>query len=103
MRRENVFGHPWSEKLWNIFCELFHYAHMLEETATNLAEVRLLFVELLLQAFQELSLESVDLFDIAKDGTKLLFSEHVGPLATLFDVTLRETETGSEPVAQTLN
>lgn len=74
---------------------------MLEEAAAYLAEVRLLLVELLLQAFQELSLESVDVFNIAKDGTKLLFVEHVCPLAALFDITLRETETGSEPDVQT--
>ncbi len=64
---------------------------MFEEAAANLAEVRLLLVELLLQTFQELPLESVDLFNIAKDGTKLLFIEHVCPFAALFDVTLKET------------
>lgn len=64
---------------------------MFKEAAADLAEVRLLLVELLLQAFQELPLESVDLLNIAKDGAKLLFSEHICPLAALFDVTLRET------------
>lgn len=65
---------------------------MFEEAAANLTEVRLLLVELLFQAFQELPLEPVDVFNVAKDGAKLLFVEHVGPLAALFDVTLRETE-----------
>lgn len=76
---------------------------MFEEAAANLAEVRLLFVELLLQAFQELSLESVDLFNVAKDGTKLLFSEHVCPLAALFDITLRGKERGSEPAEHNMH
>lgn len=66
---------------------------MFEEAAADLAEVRLLLVELLFQPFQELPLESVDLFNIAKDGAKLLFIEHVCPLAALFDVTLGETNT----------
>ena len=66
--------------------------HMFEEAAANLAEVRLLLVELLLQAFQELPLESVDLFNIAKDGSKLILSEHVCSLTALFDVTLRKKQ-----------
>lgn len=65
---------------------------MFEEAAADLAEVRLLLVELLFQAFQELPLESVDLLNIAKDGAKLLFSEHVCSLAALFDITLKETK-----------
>lgn len=52
--------------------------------------MRLFFVELLLQAFQELPLEPVDVFDVAEDGTKLLLSEHVRPLTALLDVTLRK-------------
>lgn len=67
-------------------------AYVFEEAATDLAEVRLLLVEFLLQVFQELPLESVDIFNISKDGAKLLFRKHVCPLAALFDVTLRETE-----------
>ena len=62
---------------------------MFQEAAADLTEVWLLLVELLLQAFQKLPLEPVDVFNVAKDGTKLLLSEHVGPLAALFDVTLR--------------
>lgn len=65
---------------------------MFEEAAADLAEVRLLLVELLFQAFQELPLESVDLLNVAKDGAKLLFSEHVCSLAALFDITLKETK-----------
>lgn len=65
---------------------------MFQEAAADLTEVRLLLVELLFQAFQELPLKSVDLLNIAKDGTKLLFVKHVCPLAALFDVTLRKTE-----------
>lgn len=61
---------------------------MFKEATADLAEVGLLLVEFLLQAFQELLLESVDVFNIAKDCTKLVFSEHVCPLAALFDVTL---------------
>lgn len=65
---------------------------MFEEAAADLAEVRLLLVELLFQAFQELPLESVDLLNVAKDGAKLLFSEHVCSLAALSDITLKETK-----------
>lgn len=61
---------------------------MFKEAAADLAEVRLLLVELLLQPFQELPLEPVDLLNVAKDGTELLFCEHICPLAALFDVTL---------------
>lgn len=64
---------------------------MFQEAAANLTEMRLLLVELLLQAFQELPLESVYLLNIAKDGPKLLLSEHIRPLAALFYVTLRGT------------
>lgn len=71
------------------FCDS---AYVFEEAAANLAEVRLLLVELLFQAFQELPLESVDLLNIAKDSAKLLFGEHVCSLAALFDVTLKEAK-----------
>lgn len=63
--------------------------NVFEEAAADLAEVRLLFVKLLFQVFQELPLESVDVFNVAKDGAKLLLVEHVCPLAALFDITLR--------------
>lgn len=65
---------------------------MFKETTADLAEVGLVLVELFLQAFQKLPLESVDLFYIAKDCTDVLFSEHVCPLTTLFDVTLSKTK-----------
>lgn len=61
---------------------------MFKEAAADLAEVWLLLVELLLQPFQELPLETVDLLNVAEDGTELLFCEHICPLAALFDVTL---------------
>lgn len=61
---------------------------MFKEAAADLAEVWLLLVELLLQPFQELPLEPVDLLNVAEDGTELLFCEHICPLAALFDVTL---------------
>lgn len=48
----------------------------------------LLLVELLLQGLQELPLESVYVFNVAKDCAQLLFSEHVCPLTALFDITL---------------
>lgn len=70
----------------------FDSAYMFKEAATNLTQMWLLLVELLLETFEELPLESVDLFDIPKDGTKLLFSEHVCPFAALFDVTLRDRD-----------
>lgn len=70
----------------------FDSAYMFKEAATNLTQMWLLLVELLLEIFEELPLESVDLFDIPKDGTKLLFSEHVCPFAALFDVTLRDRD-----------
>lgn len=61
---------------------------MFHKTASNLAEVWLFLVELLFQIFQEFPLESVDFFDVTKDGTKLLLVEHICPLTTLFDITL---------------
>lgn len=70
----------------------FDSAYMFKEAATNLTQMWLLLVELLLETFEEPPLESVDLFDIPKDGTKLLFSEHVCPFAALFDVTLRDRD-----------
>lgn len=62
---------------------------MFQEAAADLADVGLLLVELLLQPFQELPLEAVDLLDVAEDGPQLLFREHVRPLAALLDVALR--------------
>lgn len=75
-----------------VLIDFCHSAYVFEEAAADLAEVRLLLVELLFQAFQELPLESVDLLNVAKDGAKLLFSEHVCSLAALFDITLKETK-----------
>lgn len=63
-------------------------AYVFQEAAADLADVGLLLVELLLQPFQELPLEAVDLLDVAEDGAQLLFREHVRPLAALLDVTL---------------
>ena len=63
---------------------------MFQEAAADLAEVRLLLVEPLLQTFEELPLEAVDVLDVAEDCAKLLLVEHVRPLATLLDVTLRQ-------------
>lgn len=65
---------------------------MFQEAAAYLAEMWLLLDEFLLQAFEEFPLESVDVLNVAKDGPKLLFGEHVCPLAALFDVTLQEEE-----------
>lgn len=45
---------------------------MLEETRADLTEVRLLFVELLLQALEELLLKPVNLFNVAKYGPQLV-------------------------------
>lgn len=63
---------------------------MFQEAASYLTEMGLLLVEHFLQAFQELSLKSVDLLNVAKNSLKLLFCEHVRPLTALFDVTLTE-------------
>jgi len=63
-------------------------AHVLQEAAAHLAQVRLVLVELLLQALQEAPLEAVDVLDVAEDGAQLLLREHVRPLAALLDVTL---------------
>ncbi len=76
-----------------VLMEFGDLAYVFEEAAANLAEVRVLLIKLLLQTFQELPLEPVNLFNVAKDGPKLFFSKHVCPLAALFDVTLRTTET----------
>ena len=64
-------------------------AHVFQEAAADLAEVRLVFVELLLQALEELPLEAVDVLDVPEDGAQLLLCEHVRPLAALLDVTLQ--------------
>ena len=45
-----------------------NYAHMFQEAAADLTEVRLLLVEPLLQAFEELPLEAVDVLDVAENG-----------------------------------
>lgn len=70
---------------------------MFEEAGANFTEVWLLLVELLLQTFEELPLETVDLLDVAEDGPQLLLGEHVRSLAALFDVTLRSEEIGEGP------
>ena len=62
---------------------------MFQEAAADLAQVRLVFVELLLQALEELPLEAVDVLDVPEDGAQLLLCEHVRPLAALLDVTLK--------------
>lgn len=61
---------------------------MFQEAAADLTDVGLLLVEFLLQPFQELPLEPVDLLDVAEDGAELLFRKHVCPFAALLDVTL---------------
>lgn len=53
--------------------------------------MRLLLVEPLLQALEELLLEPVDLIDVAEDGAELILGEHVRPLSALLDVALRTT------------
>lgn len=63
---------------------------MFQEAAADLTDVGLLLVELLLQPFQELPLEAVDVLDVAEDGPELLLREHVRPFAALLDVTLRK-------------
>lgn len=65
---------------------------MIQETTADLAEMWLLLVELFLQAFQKLPLESVDFLNVAKDSADMLLSEHVCPLTALFDVTLSKTK-----------
>lgn len=80
-------------KVLRILIDFSDSAYLFKKAAANLAQVWLFLVELLLQTFEELPLESVDLFNIAKDGMKLLFSEHVCPFAALFNVTLRDTKT----------
>lgn len=62
--------------------------YVFQKAAADLTDVGLLLVELLLQAFQELPLEAVDLLDVAEDGSQLLFREHVRPFAALLDVAL---------------
>lgn len=85
---QRLFSPPLDSSCFNGIC---NPSYMFQEAAANLTEMRLLLVELLLQAFQELPLESVYVLNIAKDGPKLLLSEHICPLAALFYVTLRGT------------
>lgn len=66
--------------------------YVFQEAAADLTDVGLLLVELLLQPFQELPLEAVDLLDVAEDGPQLLFCEHVRPFAALLDVSLLKEE-----------
>lgn len=75
---------------------------MLQETGTYFTQVRLFLVELLLKAFEELLLEAVDLLDVAKNGSELIFSEHICPLAALFYVTLQESSTVVEKLSMLL-
>lgn len=65
---------------------------MFQEAGADLAEVRLLLVEPLLQTFQEPFLEAVDVLDVPEDTQQLLLCEHVYPLTALLDVTLREEQ-----------
>lgn len=48
----------------------------------------MIFVEFLLQGFEELLLETVELIDVPKDSAQLLLSEHICPLPTLFYIAL---------------
>lgn len=69
---------------------------MLEEAGAYFAEVRLVFVVVLLQVSEELLLELVDVFDVAEDGLQLEIREHVRVLAALTDVALKVRKTNKQ-------
>lgn len=48
----------------------------------------MVFVEFLLQGFEELLLEAVELIDVPEDSAQLLLGKHVCPLPTLFYIAL---------------
>lgn len=48
----------------------------------------MVFVEFLLQGFEELLLETVELIDVPKNSAQLLLSKHICPLPTLFYIAL---------------
>lgn len=54
--------------------------------------MRFVLVEPLLQTFQELLLEPIDVLDVSEDGAQLIFCEHVHALPALFDVTLQRSQ-----------
>lgn len=62
---------------------------MLEKAGAYFAEVRVVFVVVLLQVSEELPLELVDVFDVAEDGLQLELREHVRVLEALTDVALK--------------
>lgn len=62
-----------------------------KEAGAYFTEMWLIFVVLLLQLFEELPLEFVNIFYVAKDGLQLQVSEHVGVFPALTDVTLKQT------------
>lgn len=72
-------------------------SYVLQEAGADLAEMGLVLVELLLQAFEELLLEAVDVFDVSKNGAQLLLCEHVHALPALLYVTLQRAQGQSGP------
>lgn len=56
----------------------------------------MVFVEFLLQGFEELLLKTVELIDVSKDSAQLLLGKHICPLPTLFYITLEAKESMSE-------
>lgn len=68
----------------------FVCGHYLQEKArAYFTEMRLLFVVLLLQVFEKLSLKPVDVLYVAEDGLQLQLGEHVWMFTALTDVTLK--------------
>lgn len=70
---------------------------MLEKAGAYFAEVRLVFVVVLLQVSEELPLELVDLFDVAENGLQLEVCEHVRALVALTDVALKVGRKKTKP------
>lgn len=66
--------------------------YLQEKTGAYFTEMRLVFVVLLLQVFEELPLKLVDVLYVAEDGLQLQLSEHVRDFTTLTDVTLKVTQ-----------
>lgn len=63
--------------------------YLQEETRANLTEMWLVFVVLLLQVFEKLPLEFVDVLYVTEDCLQLWLSEHVRVFTALTDVTLK--------------
>lgn len=69
--------------------------YVLKEAGPYFTQVRFLFIVLLLKVFQELSLESVNVFNVSENGGQLCNREHCRVLSTLSNVALQHRKANS--------